>query len=112
MKRREFITLLGGAAAAWPVAAWGQQAAVPVIGYLSALSEAQAALQLTGFLRGLSEAGLVAGQNVALEFRWADGDYNRLPGMAVELVRRPVKLFSLKPLPPPWRPKALPRAFR
>jgi putative tryptophan/tyrosine transport system substrate-binding protein len=94
MKRREFITLIGGAAAtARPLAARAQQPAIPVVGYLSALSEAQVAHQLTAFRRGLNEVGFVEGQNVAVEYRWANGQYNQLPAMAGELVRRPVTLI-------------------
>ena len=87
-----FITLLGCAAAALPLGARAQQVPTPVIGYLSALSETQAASQLAAFRRGLNEAGFVEGQNVAIEFRWANGQYDRLPAMATELVRRPVTL--------------------
>jgi putative tryptophan/tyrosine transport system substrate-binding protein len=93
VKRREFIALLGGAAAVWPLAARAQQPAIPVVGYLSALSEAQVAHQLTAFRRGLNEVGFVEGQNVAVEYRWANGQYNQLPAMAGELVRRPVTLI-------------------
>jgi ABC-type uncharacterized transport system substrate-binding protein len=93
MRRREFITLLGCAAVALPLGARAQQPTMPVIGYLSSSSEAGTAHQLAAFRRGLNEVGIVEGQNVAVEFRWADGQYDRLPAMAADLVRQPVTLI-------------------
>jgi putative ABC transport system substrate-binding protein len=107
MRRREVITLISGAAAAWPLAAGAQQAAMPVIGYLSALSEAQAGLQLAAFRRGLNDFGFVEGQSVAIEFRWANGQYDRLPGMATDLVRRAVTLLVAQTPPAALAAKAV-----
>lgn len=93
MKRREFITVLGGAAATWPLAARAQQPKVPVIGILSSFNQAQSAQTIAAILRGLSENGFVEGQSAIIEYRFADGQYDRLPGLATELVRRPVDLI-------------------
>jgi putative tryptophan/tyrosine transport system substrate-binding protein len=95
MDRRNFITLLGGAAAAGalPLVARAQQAGNPVIGFLSGRSAGEAQYLVTAVGEGLREAGFVAGQNLAVEYRWADGQYDRLPGQAGALVRRPVTLI-------------------
>src|SRR4029077_873605 len=89
MRRREFITLITGVAA-WPHAALAQQQAAPIIGFLSTRSAADSARLVTAFRQGLSDAGYTDGQNVAIEYRWADGDYDRIPALVAELVRRPV----------------------
>src|SRR5262245_64670189 len=90
IQRREFISLLGGAIAAWPLAARAQQAAMPVVGFVSGRSLASDSDLVAVFLRALNEAGYVNAQNVAIEFRWADGQLDRLPALLADLVERKV----------------------
>ena len=94
MRRREFLGLLGSAAAAWPFAAHTQQAGMPVIGFMSTRSPEDSAHLLAAFRQGLGETGFIEGQNVAIEFRWAQGQYQRMSALAADLVSRRVAVFT------------------
>ena len=101
MRRREFITLLGGAAAGWPLAAWAQQKTLAVIGFMSSRSPEDSQSVLAGFRKGLSDSGLVEGKDAVIEFRWARGDFDKLPALAAELVRDRVAVIMAAGAAPP-----------
>jgi putative tryptophan/tyrosine transport system substrate-binding protein len=94
MRRREFITLLGGAAVGWPIGGRAQQTSVPVIGFMSSRSSADSEYLVAAFRKGLSEEGYIDGQNVAIEFRWANGQYDQLPALAADLIKQKIAVLA------------------
>jgi putative ABC transport system substrate-binding protein len=94
VRRRDFIKVIASSAAAWPLAAYAQKSVVPVVGFINGASAQGYARQLAAFLKGLGAAGYVDGQNVTVEYRWADGQNDRLPAMAADLVHRQVTVIA------------------
>ena len=93
MRRRDFIKVIAGSAAAWPLAAHAQQPAMPVVGFLSAIPPSNVPKWVDGFRQGLAETGYEEGRNVAVEYRWSDSDYDRLPALAADLIERRVAVI-------------------
>ena len=106
MRRREFITLLGGAAAAWPIAAPAQQPAMPIVGFVTGRSAEATVRQAAAFRKGLNETGCVEGENVKVEYHWLEGQYDRLPALMADLVRRRVAVIATFANPPALAAKA------
>jgi putative ABC transport system substrate-binding protein len=106
MRRREFIKVIAASAAAWPIAARAQQAPIPVVGFINAASAQNYTRQLAAFLKGLGESGYVDGRNVAVEYRWAEGQNDRLPAMAADLVHRQVAVMAATSTPAALAAKA------
>jgi putative tryptophan/tyrosine transport system substrate-binding protein len=94
LRRRQFLTLLGGTAATWPLAARAQHAAMPVIGLLGSATAREWTPSVAAFLRGLSAAGFAEGRDVAIEYRWAENQYDRLPSLAAELIHGQVSVIA------------------
>ena len=101
MRRREFVSLFAGAAAAWPIAAGAQQAAMPIMGFLRPGSSQEDTQSVVAFRQGLKEVGYIEGQNLTIEYRWGAGQYDRLRTLAAELVSHQVALIFAGSLPPP-----------